>query len=96
MGVATGLKVGGSNFFSTPPILQGPPTFLGGHSKMWGGPEKFSSTVVYNGVVHYCGVWISHTLHNEENSLLCSVDICIIGIHNKEIDLCLVDFPTNI
>jgi len=32
---------------------------LGGHSNMWGGPEKFFSTVVYNGViglhVHYCG-----------------------------------------
>jgi len=27
------------------------------HSKMWGGPEKFLSTVVYNGVVYSSVQW---------------------------------------
>jgi len=44
-GVATGLKVGGSNFFRTPHIFKDP-HFLGGSFQNVGGPEKFFYTVV--------------------------------------------------
>jgi len=52
-----------SKFFLGPPhILQGPPHFLGGSFQNVGGSWQvfLHSSVAYNGVVHYSGVWISH------------------------------------
>jgi len=46
---------------------------------MWEGPEKFLSTVVYNGVVAYTTVECGYPIigiQNEENSFLCSVVLC--------------------
>jgi len=92
-GVAPGWKVGGPFFLGPPTFCKDPPLFGGGHSKMWGGVLKvfLHSSVAYNGVVHYCRVWISHYWNAQGRKLIIVVWISIIGIHNEEIDLCLVD-----
>jgi len=68
-GVTTDLKVKGSNccecseqIFRTPlHFARTPPLFGGVISKCGGSWKVFlHSSVAYNGVVHYCGVWISH------------------------------------